>query len=130
MKIGPPITESIISSRNILLGGRSDENVVGCLTNVLDSLDSISIASIRRVVGYCVLEAVHEIQRSNYVGAGFILNLIHNLPLDDASEQNWDIDYFLSMELPTFLEHFDEIGSSRKIVLCVCGEIVAHYSDQ
>lgn len=129
MKIMHPISESIISSRNILLSGRSNDNVTDCLMNVLKSLDSISIESIRRVVGYCVLEATHEIQRSNYVGAGLVLNLIHNLPLDAASKTHWDIDYFLSIELPAFLEHYDEIKFSRKIVLFVCGEIAAQYSD-
>ena len=61
------------------------------------------------------------------MSAGRILNLIHNLPLDEASEQRWDIDYFLSMELPTFLEHFDEVESARSIALSVCKELASRY---
>lgn len=125
MKTRHPISESLISSRNILLGGRSNGDVLTCLTGILGNLDSISIVRIRRIVACCVSEAVNEIQRSNHVGAGLILNLIHNLPLDDASKQDWDVDYFLSMELPTFLDHFDEVKSARKIVLCLFSEIAA-----
>lgn len=56
-----------------------------------------------------------------------ILNLIHNLPLDEESEKRWDIDYFLSMELVTFLEHFENIKSSRLIVLYVCHQLSLKY---
>lgn len=127
MKTRYPISECIISSRNILMSGRSNENVLDCLTNALQDIDSILVGSTREIVKFCVQETISEIGRSNFIGAGLILNLIHNLPLDDASKQCWDIDYFLSMELLTFLEHFDEIVSSRKIVFCVCGQLAAQY---
>lgn len=127
MSTGQPITESLISSRNILLGGRSNKNVLTSLEDVLENLDSITLESTRKIVEYCTLRAVDQIKNSDFVGAGMILNLIHNLPLNEANEQCWDIDYFLSMELPTFLEHFDEIKSSRRIVLYVCSQLASQY---
>ena len=125
MNARQPIAESLISCRNILLGGRSNENVLAGLEDVLNTLDSITVESTRKIVEYCTSEAIDQIKSSDFIGAGMILNLIHNLPLNDASEQCWDIDYFLSMELPTFLEHFDEIKSSRMIVLYVCGQLAS-----
>lgn len=127
MNARQPIAESLISCRNILLGGRSNENVLACLEDVLANLDSITIEMTKKIIEHCVIEAIEQIKSSSFVSAGMILNLIHNLPLNEASEQLWDIDYFLSMELPTFLEHFDEIKSSRIIVLYVCGQLAFKY---
>lgn len=56
-----------------------------------------------------------------------ILSLIHNLPLDKEKAELWDIDYFLSIELSSFLENFEEIKSSRKIVLFICRKLYSEY---
>lgn len=55
-----------------------------------------------------------------------ILNLIHNLPLDKEKE-SWDVDYFLSSELITFLRNYKTIISARKIAFFVCGELSPKY---
>ncbi len=56
-----------------------------------------------------------------------ILNLIHNLPLDKEKEESWDVDYFLSSELITFLRNYKTIISARKIAFFVCGELSPKY---
>ena len=122
-----PISDNLISCRNILLANRSNENVLACLKGILLSLDLITVSSTRKIVEFCIEEVIAQVKNSDFVGAGMILNLIHNLPLNEASEQRWDIDFFLSIELPTFLEHFDENESSRKIVLFVCGQLALKY---
>ncbi|WP_269632527.1 hypothetical protein [Pelomonas sp. BJYL3] len=122
-----PIAEGLISCRNILLGGRTNEHVLPCLQKVLVDLDSIAVSSTRKIVERCAAEAIDQIKDGDFVSAGRILNLVHNLPLDEASEQRWDIDYFLSMELPTFLEHFEEIKSARLIALYVCKQLAYQY---
>ena len=130
MNTRQPIAESLISCRNILLGGRSNENVLDCLEDVLANLDSITVASTKKIVKRCVTETIDQIKGGDFVGAGRILNLVHNLPLDEAGEQRWDIDYFLSMELPIFLEHFEEIKSARLIALYVCEQLACQYLPQ
>lgn len=122
-----PIFGTLVTCRNILMGGRTNENVLPCLEKVLADLDSITIPSTRRIIEHCAAEAVDQIKSTNFVSAGWILNLIHNLPLDEASEQKWDVDYFLSIELLTFLEHFEEVKASRSIVLYVCKQIACSY---
>ena len=122
-----PIAEGLISCRNILLGGRTNEHVLPCLQKVLVDLDSIAVSSTTKIVERCAAEAIDQIKDGDFVSAGRILNLVHNLPLDEASEQRWDIDYFLSMELPTFLEHFEEIKSARLIALYVCKQLAYQY---
>lgn len=122
-----PIAECLISSRNILLGGYSNEHVLACLEDVLMELDSISILSTKMIIEYCVSEVIKQVKDSNFVSAGMILNFIHNLPLDDTSERNWDVDYFLSVELSAFLDNFDEVTSSRKIVLFICSRLAPRY---
>ncbi|MGY8663006.1 hypothetical protein Q3C01_11625 [Bradyrhizobium sp. UFLA05-109] len=97
-----PIAIGLISCRNMLLNGHANEHVLPCLQQILADIDSIAGSSTRRIVGRCVAEAVDQIKSANFVSAGWILNLIHNLPLDVASEQRWDVDYFLSIELPNF----------------------------
>lgn len=127
MAIRLPIAEALISSRNILLGGRSNEHVLPCLEAVLADLDSIEVPSTKNIVGRCVTEAVNQIKSSDFISAGRILNLIHNLPLNEATRERWDIDYFLSMELLAFLEQFEEIKDSRLIALYVCNQIACQY---
>ena len=122
-----PIAEDLISCRNILLDGRTNEYVLPCLEKVLSDLDSITVSTTRKILQRCVAEAVDQIRGTNFVSAGRILNLIHNLPLNEASEHRWDVDYFLSMELPTFLDNFEEIKSARLIALFVCKQLAYHY---
>jgi hypothetical protein len=117
------VAECLISCRNILLGNRTNEHVLACLQDVLANLDSITVSSTKKIVEYCVVEAIDQVKGDDFASAGWVLNLIHNLPLNEASEQRWDIDYFLSIELPTFLEHFEEIKSARQIVLYVCKQL-------
>ena len=122
-----PIAEGLISCRNILLGGRTNEYVLPCLEKILVDLDSITVSSTKKIVERCAAEAIDQIKDANFISAGRILNLIHNLPLDEVSEKRWNVDYFLSMELPTFLEHFEEIKSARQIALFVCKQLSCLY---
>lgn len=127
MKQTSKIVSCLISCRNFLIEGRSDNEVLDCLKDVLENLDLITIPSTRKIVEFCTTKAIDQIKDAELVGAGLILNLIHNLPLDEASERRWDIDYFLSMELPTFLERFDEIKPARQVVLYVCNQLASRY---
>lgn len=127
MKQNQNIKECVISSRNILLNGAVNEHVLVCLQQSLKNCGSITVDNIRKIIQYCLLEVIQQIKESNFVSAGMILNLIHNLPLNEESEKKWDIDYFLSMELYTFLENFQKIKSSQKIVLYVCEQLSARY---
>ncbi|RAQ01556.1 hypothetical protein DPR02_32455 [Burkholderia cepacia] len=121
------IAECLIGCRNFLLGGRTNEHVLPCLHGILADINLITVLSTRRIVERCVAEAIDQVKGGNFVSAGWILNLVHNLPLDEMSERRWDIDYFLSMELPTFLDHFEEIRSARKIALYVCKQLACQY---
>lgn len=123
-----PIFGALITCRNILLNNRINENVLPCLEKILADLDSITISSTRKIVAYCVAEAIAQAKTSSFVSAGRILNLVHNLPLDEGSKLRWDVDYFLSMELLTFLEHFEEIESARSVALFVCKQLACQYS--
>ncbi|MDR0236394.1 hypothetical protein [Acinetobacter sp.] len=118
-----PIWEDIIGSRNVLLNRKINEYVAPSLHNVIDNLSSIPVESTRRIFDFCLKEVLLQIESSDLYSAGMILNLIHNLPLDKEKEESWDVDYFLSMELTTFLENFELIRSARKIVFFVCGEL-------
>lgn len=121
------ISQCLISSRNILLNGKCNDNISLCLKDVLGKLDLISVESTKEIISFCVMEVIEQIKNMNFVSAGRILNLIHNFPLDDVSEAAWDIDYFLSMELVTFLENFENIESSRKISLYIFGQLSSRY---
>jgi hypothetical protein len=127
MSVRNAIAECIISCRNILLSGRSNENVLISLKDALANIDLILVPSSKAIVSYCVSKAVDEVKSSNYMSAGLILNLIHNFLLDKESERTWEIDYFLSIELPEFLERFDEVKAAREIVLIVCNELALWY---
>ncbi|WP_151806320.1 hypothetical protein [Acinetobacter bereziniae] len=118
-----PIWEDIIGSRNVLLNRKINEYVAPSLHNVIDNLSSIPVESTRRIFDFCLKEVLLQIESSDFYSADMILNLIHNLPLDKEKEESWDVDYFLSMELITFLENFELIRSARKIVFFVYGEL-------
>jgi hypothetical protein len=122
------ITEALISSRNILLSGHINEHVLPTLEAVAAGIDAIEVLFTRKIVKTCVAEAIDQVKTANLISAGMILNLIHNLPLDEVTRQQWDIDYFLSVELMHFLEHYEEVKSARLIVLHVCTQIAAPYS--
>ena len=121
------IKEIVIYCRNILLNNRETESIQFLLKEVVIKSRSIDILTTRNIFNYCINEALSEIGEANFVGAGLILNLIHNLPLDKMSEQKWEIDYFISVELQSFLEFFDNISSARQIVLFICNQLAGKY---
>lgn len=121
------INEIIISSRNILFNNRVNDTVISSLEEVLSCWREIEVDSSRNILKYCIGEALQQIKQSKLTSAGRVLNLIHNLPLSLDGLNNWDLDYFISMELPNFLEHFEEIHNSRDISLYVFQQISNQY---
>jgi hypothetical protein len=121
------ISEIIISSRNILFNDRVNDAVVSSLEEVLICWREIEVDSSRNILKYCIGEALQQIKQSKLTSAGRVLNLIHNLPLSLEGLNNWDLDYFISMELPHFLEYFEEIHNSRDISLYVFQQISNQY---
>ena len=117
------ISACLISSRNMLFNHGPIENVLTCLEEVIANVASISVPPVRKIVAYCVSAAIKNIENSDSVGAGRILNLIHNLPLEEVIEKQWDIDYFFSVELPEFLEHYSEVLSAKEVVLYIFQQI-------
>ncbi|OWG18545.1 hypothetical protein KDK82_2024 [Delftia sp. K82] len=121
------INEIIISSRNILFNNEVNDTVISSLEEVLICWREIEVDSSRNILKYCIGEALQQIKQSKLTSAGRVLNLIHNLPLSLEGLNNWDLDYFISMELPNFLEHFEEINNSRDISLYVFQQISNQY---
>lgn len=124
------ISQAVISCRNLLLSGRLTEHVLHTLEAVLLEIDAIEDAAIKITFERCVAIAIDQVKASDLRSAGLILNLIHNLPLDTESRLARDVDYFLSVELLTFLEHYDEVRSSRQVALFVCAMLNAGRSEQ
>lgn len=114
------IYKCLVSSRNILLCGQATEGVMTCLDGIVGNASSIKIKSSREVVRVSAEKAINLIKSGNIIGAGRVLNLIHNIPLVEGARGNWDVNYFVSIELPEFLEHVDEIDSGGHFVLNVC----------
>lgn len=123
MTVRLSIAEALIYCRNILVDGRSTEHVLPSLGTVLQELEWITVPSTKNIVLLCVKEAIEQVNSSEFLSAGMILNLIHNLPLNEECLKRWDVDYFLSMELLGFLDRYDEIRNARQIVLYVLGQI-------
>lgn len=124
------IRANIISCRNVLLNGNPKEHIVDCLQYVIDNSSFVPVESTRRILDFCLKEVLLQVHSSDFRSAGMILNLIHNLPLDKEKAASWGVDYFLSMELITFLENFELIISARKIVFFVCGELSSNISNE
>lgn len=121
------IRANIIGSRNILLNGRKNEHIIDCLQYVIDNSSFVPVESTRRILDFCLKEVLLQVHSSDFRSAGMILNLIHNLPLDKEKEESWDVDYFLSSELITFLRNYKTIISAKKIAFFVCGELSPKY---
>lgn len=117
------IWECIVSCRNILLENRVNENVIPTLKSVIVLIDEIPLEYSRNILKYCVNQAISQVFEGEFKSAGLILNLVHNLPVNKEELNAWNIDYFISMELTGFLDHFDEIMNARKISMHVFGEI-------
>lgn len=122
--------ETLISCRNILLGNRSNEHVLYMLEEFLGEIHSADVRVLGGVVVFCVREVVAQVQNSRLRSAGLILNLIHNLPLDSEDLEQWDVDYFLSMEFSAFLDHYNEVENSRKIAIYICEQIAKRFFDK
>lgn len=121
------IFESLVSCRNILFNNKSSEYVISTLHSVLDLIENISIKHSKNILIYCINQAVDQVNNGNFKSAGIILNLIHNLPLNDEDFLKWKIDYFLSVEVVNFLDEFENVKNSRNIALYIFDEISKLY---
>lgn len=117
------IYEAIISSRNMLFGGHANQNFIASLEQAIAQIEFVTVKFSRNIIRACLAEAARQVSSNKLMSAGMILNLIHNLPLVESAADQWDIDYFLSVELAEFLDKFDEIESSRSIALLVFSQI-------
>jgi hypothetical protein len=124
------IKNYVISSRNILTNGRSNKNVIACLEEARQLAEQLSVTWTPSILQYCLGESLRQIDESRFRSAGLILNLIHNLPLTESALADWSLDYFISLELATFLENFDEIHNARDISLCIFQRISDQYSQK
>lgn len=113
------IWECIVSCRNILVENRVNDNVIPTLKSALLLIDEIPLEHSRSILKYCVNQAVFQVYDGELKSAGLILNLVHNLPVNEEELNEWNIDYFISIELTGFLDCYDEIVNARKISIHV-----------
>lgn len=122
-----PIFLSIITIRSSLLSNKLPEFTDQVFNHILTNLHTIEVNSTKRIVEFCIPKAIEQVKNKKYISAGFILNLLHNLPMDKADFLSWNLDYFLTNELPTYIDHSDELESFHAICLFVCREIATDY---
>ncbi|WP_213946988.1 hypothetical protein [Luteibacter sp. dw_328] len=100
------IRSAVISSRNLLRGGRSPGDVIPLLAGAVGRIDDVPILSIQIVLKTWLPEAIRVAESGNIDRAVAVLNFLHNLPLTPEQRERWNLDYFLAIELPTFLDTF------------------------
>lgn len=127
MSYSHPIYLSIITIRSSLLSNRLPECCDQVFNDILSNLETIEVNSTRRIIQFCVPKAIEQVKNKNYRGAGFILNLLHNLPMDKAHFLRWNLNYFLTVELSTFINHREKVESFHAIFLFICKEIATDY---
>jgi hypothetical protein len=121
------IKATVISSRNMLFNSSPNSEVWKCLKELRQNIASISNASTREAMSYCIEVVLILMEQAEFRKAGDILNLLHNLPIDVEDEKMWDIDYFLSMELVSFLRKVNKCEEMRLVALKVVSEIASEY---
>lgn len=122
-----PIYLSIITILSPLLSNKLPEFTEKVFNDILTNLHTIEVHSTKKIIEFCIPKAVVQVKKNNYRSAGFILNLLHNLPMDKDDILSWNLDYFLTNELPTYIDHSDELESFHAICLFVCREIATDY---
>ncbi|GAA5786678.1 hypothetical protein [Chitiniphilus shinanonensis] len=115
----------LLYCRNMLFEGRAHSDVVSVLNEMMGRLEEMPVASTKAIAEYCIPKAIVLMDESNFLGAGRVLNLLHNLPFDSAAP--FDIDYFLGIELGSFLDFYEASRFSRGIVLYVCKVLADNY---
>lgn len=100
------IRSAVISSRNLLRNGRSPGDVIPLLAGALGRIDDVPLVPIRIVLKAWLPEAIRSAEIGDIDRAVASLNFLHNLPLTAEQRERWNVDYFLAIELPTFLDTF------------------------
>lgn len=122
-----PIYLSIITIRSPLLSNKLPEFTEKVFNDILTNLHTIEVHSTKKIIEFCIPKAVVQVKKNNYRSAGFILNLLHNLPMDKDDILSWNLDYFLRFDLSTFEHNSKELESFHAIFLFVCREIATDY---
>ena len=119
----PALRGWLVTCRNILIEGRTTSSMEEDLREALALVDEVEVDGTKEVLRFCLPKVLYHVREKRFRAAGWILNLVHNMPLEQGGRRHWDVDYFLGGELVTFLEHYREISDARDIVLHVCKEI-------
>ncbi|APG05930.1 hypothetical protein BJI69_19830 [Luteibacter rhizovicinus DSM 16549] len=100
------IRSAVISSRTLLRNGRSPDDVIPLMLEAVGCIDDIPLLPTQIILRAWLPEAIRAAERGNIDRAVAVLNFLHNLPLTPQERERWSLDYFLVIELPTFLDTF------------------------
>ena len=119
----PELWGWIVTSRNILIEGRTTANLLANLERVAPLVDEVEVAGTREILRFCWPRIIEDVRQGNFKSAGWVLNLVHNMPLIAATSKKWNVDHFLKGSLVTFAEHYSEVTAARDVLLHVVEQV-------
>jgi hypothetical protein len=123
MKATKIIFENLIGTRNNLFNLNLNKNTIESIKLIESNINSVELDFIQEILRKAITCVNLNIKNNKLLSAGRVLNLIHNLPSSKEELKRWDIDYFFSIELPSFLEHYEEVDGVKVLMLTLASNI-------
>lgn len=113
------VVAALVSARNFLLVGGRAGDALAALSGVSGDIEAIEVIPARALIEFAIGAAVASVSNGNIRGAVVILNVVHNIPLSVERLRNWDLDYFLSVEVSELLDNYSFLDDAEVMVLAL-----------
>ncbi len=113
----------ILFLRNKFFNGSYNDEDLLMLNNIYCDIQDINVEITMAVLSECMPEVINEINDKNILGAGFILNFVHNFPFSAEELERWNVRYFLSVEIPAMVDRMKDVRSALRLIFCACHHI-------
>lgn len=113
------VVAALVSARNFLFEGGRAGDALAALSEISEDLEAIEVIPARLLIEFSIDAAAASVSNGNIRGAAVILSAVHNIPLDVVALEEWDFDYFLTVEVSEFLDNYSFLDDAEVVVISI-----------
>lgn len=113
------VVAALVSARNFLFKGGRAGDALAALSEISGDVEAIEVIPARVLIEYSIDAVVASISNGNIRGAAILLNAVHNIPLDVVALEDWDFDYFVTVEVSELLDNYSFLDNAEVVVVAL-----------
>lgn len=123
MKATNIVFQHLIGARNNLFNLNLNANTLESLKIIDENINTVELVFVQDILRAAIFCVNLNLKNNKILSAGRVLNLVHNMPSSKVELSNWDLDYFFSIELSSFLDCYEEVDGAKVLLLSLAANL-------